>query len=60
MKLATLSMNHLQVYNSIVEVAAGIFGKKDGDRPTPTKINDLSPEAAVATINNVLGMAGQN
>jgi hypothetical protein len=56
-KLSLLTTNHLQIYNSIVEVAAGIFGGKE--KPEPLKINDMSPEAAVNAINQFFKDAGK-
>ena len=58
MKLGELTNNHLQIYNTLGEIASAIFGGKKSDKPEPIKINDLSAEAAVATMNQVLQLAG--
>ncbi len=57
-KLGFLSLQHLQLYSTLVEIASGIFGggKKTS---TPVKINDLPAEAAVSTMNRVFEMAGK-
>lgn len=55
-KLSLISMHHLQIYNSIVQVASGIFGGKKGN--DAVKINDLSADAAISTMNRVFEMAG--
>jgi hypothetical protein len=53
-KLSQLSMHHLQIYNTLIEVAAGIFGDGKG-KAEPIKINDLPPAVAVDTMNRILG-----
>jgi hypothetical protein len=50
-------MNHLQMYYSMAEILSAAFGGKK-DSSEPVKINDLSPEAAVDTMNRVFQMAG--
>lgn len=58
LKLNELTNNHLQIYYTLGEIASAIFGSKKSDKPEPIKINDLSPEAAVDTMNKIFQMAG--
>lgn len=53
-----MSTNHLQLFNTLAEIASGIFGGDKKDKPQPIKINDLSADAAVHAMNSVFEMAG--
>jgi hypothetical protein len=54
-KLGFLSLQHLQLYSTLVDIASGIFG---GKKAKPVNVSDMTPENAVAHINDFFKKAG--
>jgi hypothetical protein len=59
LKTNEISTNHLQIYNSMAEIASAIFGdKKDSEKKEVIKVNDMNPDDAVNQLNSFFRMAG--
>lgn len=55
LKTGEVTTNHLQMYNIMAELLAAAFGDKKKD---PIKVNEMAPEAAVNSLNNLFNLAG--
>lgn len=55
LKIGEFSTNHLQFYNSLGEIVGAVFGEK---KAAPVKVNDMSPENAVQSLNDFFKMTG--